>query len=424
MKKYIIFLLALFFCLGVSSENSHPSKEELKASCREIQNKLNMLKSLKDSIICEQINKLKELKDTNFVSIELEKSNVKIFEGFQEILEMIPDVYARDTSDNIALIQFEYLVKSYSNYCTAIFKDGSRTISISNDFRKTIEDINKSIHKIKKELDPNENEDVETSIEDPTKTDNPEGINFIIWILLALIILLYVIVVVFAFFVKNEFKNSGKETSEALESSGNIINLRITNLQEKIDKLNIYNGFKGVLSNTASSHNMRQHELNNLKKELQEEINEVKTELKKITETSTHLQGEGCSKNSMSIGQGEESHSNKPQNNTITPNIKGLFAQLQSDGTFKTYDEDKETAFYIIMPDSSSKTTGTFSLKELTPESMKTAIDDRNNLLYKACDIEQTTTNPRRIKVEASGIAEKEGNKWCVKEKAKISLVD
>jgi len=382
-----------------------------------------MLKSLKDSIICEQINKLKELKDTNFVPIELENSNVKIFEGFQEILEMIPDVYARDTIDNIALIQFEYLVKSYNNYCAAIFKDGSRTISISNDFRKTIEDINKSIHKIKKELDPNENEDVETSIEDPTKTDNPEGINFIIWILLALIILLYVIVVVFAFFVKNEFKNSGKKTSNALKLSENI-NQKIINIQEKIDRLNVNNGFKGVLSNTASSLSIGQHELNNLKKELQKEINEVKTELKRITETGTQLQGEGSSKNSMSIGQGEVSRPDTPHNNTIKPNIKGIFAQLQSDGTFKTYDEDKETAFYIIMPDSSSKTTGTFSLKELTPESMKTAIDDRNNLLYKACDIEQTTTNPRRIKVEASGIAEKEGNKWCVKEKAKISLVD
>lgn len=412
MKKYIITFFILLSCLVISAQDKL-SREELKSQCIILQNEVNKIKGKIGDIQIKQIEKLNELGIRNYHPNELSQLNQVICDGFEEILQTIPKVYDRDTTSNIAIKQLDELHRTFSKYCTSISKDD--TISISGDFQKVIEDVTKEIVEIKAELKVSD--DAGSTSEKSNIIDNVEGFFSVKWVMLALIFLQYLIVFTLIFFVKKKFKDT-------LYSSIKGINQKIASLQETIDKLNSNVGSKGLLNSINSSHSFGQNELNNLKQELQNEINKVKNELKIIKESAAHFRVEGGSNNTKNIGQDAVSNSKNPQKNTKTSHINGLFAQLQSDGTFKIYEEDKETAFYIIEPDSSSKTSGVFTLKELTPESEKSAIDNRNNLLFMACDIEQTTNNPKRIKVEAYGIAEKNGNKWHVKEKAKISLVD
>lgn len=405
-------------CLGVYAQNKQPSIEELKSYCKSMQNNLNILESKIDSIHLMQMEKLKELADTAYNINTLKQSNIEIYKGIKEVLKIIPDVYAEDTTNNIALVQFGVLQESYNKYCTTIFNDN--TISIKDNFRIIIEDVSKKINEIKEKLKADE-----SYSDEPLTVDSREGLSIEIWIILALIILLYVIVITLII-SDTKIRNNLTQHIGIFNKSDESINDKIEKLREKIENLPIGDSkSRGGRNTSPGSSSIGQNELNELKSELQNKINEVKTELlNKITHLNDHSQPDSHKVGVTRTECSDTIYSNTPQNSTAKPAVKGLYAQLQENGSFKTYDDDRNNAFYIITPNFSSETTGEFFLKELTPETAMAAIDGRNSLLIPACEIINTSGNSRRVKMESPGIAEKRGNEWYVKEKAKISLVD
>lgn len=427
MKRLFITLWVLIACLSISAQNKFPSQKELQEECKKILNGLNVLNANLDSIHNAQMMRLSELRDTNYDIDSLKLSNKQVFDGIKEVLILIPQVYVKDTTNNIALVQFDVLVGTYNDYCKAVSISNSG-ITISDNFRDVIKNANKKISEIKENLGEKE------IIEQPQEEDNPNSrstlynikdIPLEVWLILALNAILVVFGVILII-SHNKMHQRLERHSRAIKEFGGSndlsnIETQINNLKKDIDNLRYYGTIKNTNKNSNSNHStVGLYDLNKLKTDLLGEIDKIKADLERLKSSNTPSYIGTTNPNLT-----EQTKTSDLSNDQSHPQIlKGMFAQLQGNGSFKTYDSDRPNAFYIIKPQSASGTIGEFSLKDLTPESSKVAIDDRNSLLVAACEIVETSANPKKIKVESFGTAEKRGNEWYVKDKAKISLID
>lgn len=426
MKRLFITLWVLIACLSISAQN-YPSRKELQERCKEIQNRLNFIEVKLDSIHFAQIKKLRELEVDDYNIDSLKQSNQHVFDGIKDVLLLIPQVYAKDTTNSIALAQFEVLVGTYNDYCKAV-DIGQKSITISDNFQDVIKNASKKISEIKEKLGEKE------IIEQPQEEDNPNSrstlynikdIPLEVWLILALNAILVVFGVILII-SHNKMHQRLERHSRAIEEFGGSndlsnIETQINNLKKDIDNLRNYGTIKNTNKNSNSNHStVDLYDLNKLKTDLLGEIDKIKADLERLKSSNTPSYIGTTNPNLT-----EQTKTSDLSNDQSHPQIlKGMFAQLQGNGSFKTYDSDRPNAFYIIKPQSASGTIGEFSLKDLTPESSKVAIDDRNSLLVAACEIVETSANPKKIKVESFGTAEKRGNEWYVKDKAKISLID
>lgn len=410
-------------CLGISAQN-YPSRKELQERCKEIQNSLNFIEVKLDSIHFAQIKKLSELKVDDYNIDSLKQSNQHVFDGIKDVLLLIPQVYAKDTINSIALAQFEVLVGTYNDYCKAV-AIGQKSITISDNFQDVIKNANKKISEIKEKL--REKEIIEPSQEEDNQDnrstlDTFKELPLEFWLILALNFILFVLGVILII-SHNRVHKRLDEHDKALRSIEEFdiikdIKKRIKELEQKDQKSTNYNTRGGVISNTNSS-TIGRYDLDKLKSEMLGEIRSLKEEIERLK--SSAITSSLKTPNASSIDQKKVSDLGNEQSQPKA--LKGIYALLQGNGSFKTYESDRPNAFFIIAPNSTG-TTGEFSLKELTPEFAKSAIDDRNSLLVAACEIVETSANPKKIKVESFGTAEKRGNEWYVKDKAKISLID
>lgn len=425
MKRLFITLWVLIACLSISAQNKFPSQKELQEECKKIQNGLNVLNANLDSIHNAQMMRLSELHDTNYNIDSLKQSNKQVFDGIKEALILIPQVYVKDTTNNIALVQFDVLVGTYNDYCKAVSISKSG-ITISDNFRDVIKNANMKISEIIENLGEKER------IKQPQEEDNQNSrstlynikdIPLEVWLILALNAILIVLGVILII-SHNRVHKRLDEHGKALRSIGEFdiikdIKKRIKELEQKDQKSTNYNSTRGgVISNTNSS-TIGRYDLDKLESEMLGEIRSLKEEIERLK--SSAITSSLRTPNASSIDQKKVSDLGNEQSQPKA--LKGIYALLQGNGSFKTYESDRPNAFFIIAPNSTG-TTGEFSLKELTPEFAKSAIDDRNSLLVAACEIVETSANPKKIKVESFGTAEKRGNEWYVKDKAKISLID
>lgn len=426
MKRLFITLWVLIACLSISAQN-YPSRKELQERCKEIQNRLNFIEVKLDSIHFAQIKKLSELKVDDYNIDSLKQSNQHVFDGIKDVLLLIPQVYAKDTTNSIALAQFEVLVGTYNDYCKAV-AIGQKSITISDNFQDVIKNANKKISEIKENL--GEKEIIEQSQEEDNQDnrstlDTFKELPFEVWLILALNAILFVLGVILII-SHNKMHQRLERHSRAIKEFGASNDLskfqkQISDIKEDIANLRYSGTIKSTNKNSNSNHStVGLYDLNKLKTDLLGEIDKIKADLERL-ESSNTPSYIGTTNPNLT----EQTKTSDLSNDQSHPQIlKGMFAQLQGNGSFKTYDSDRPNAFYIIKPQSASGTIGEFSLKDLTPESSKVAIDDRNSLLIAACEIINTSANPKKIKVESYGTAEKRGNEWYVKDKAKISLVD
>ena len=425
MKRLFITLWVLIACLSISAQNKFPSQKELQEECKKIQNGLNVLNANLDSIHNAQMMRLSELHDTNYNIDSLKQSNKQVFDGIKEALILIPQVYVKDTTNNIALVQFDVLVGTYNDYCKAVSISKSG-ITISDNFRDVIKNANMKISEIIENLGEKER------IKQPQEEDNQNSrstlynikdIPLEVWLILALNAILIVLGVILII-SHNRVHKRLDEHGKALRSIGEFdiikdIKKRIKELEQKDQKSTNYNSTRGgVISNTNSS-TIGRYDLDKLESEMLGEIRSLKEEIERLK--SSAITSSLRTPNASSIDQKKVSDLGNEQSQPKA--LKGIYALLQGNGSFKTYESDRPNAFFIIAPNSTG-TTGEFSLKELTPEFAKSAIDDRNSLLVASCEIVETSANPKKIKVESFGTAEKRGNEWYVKDKAKISLID
>lgn len=422
MKKITFAFLALVSCYGVFAENRYPSREELKVECKKMKNGINSIESKIDSIHYKQIEKLSEQKDTNYSIDSLKLSNVEIYREIREILQMIPVVYAKDTTDNTALLQFQKLVGLYQKYYSATFNGTDTVISISGDFKTTINTVSLGLSEINETLKPYYDDSLESSDEETIEDYSSEGFSHEIWIIFALIFVLFVLEIMLIV--------SNRNINRILST----VNLTLDEIYDPVarkvripreDKPIENSRFKPERVSIVESHNIGQKEFEKIKSNLLDEINVLKEELDNVKKTLSQHISESKSLNLLEKEQSSIiAHSNEVNSPTTKPVVKGLYAQLQENGIFKIYDSDRQNAIYIITPKPSSETIGEFSLKTLSLETAKAVIENRQLLLMPACEIMYTSANPQQIKVESPGIVEKIGNEWRVKEKARISIMD
>lgn len=410
MKRFYITLWVLSICLCINAQIKFHSQKELQEHCDEIQDKLDFIEDILDTIYNAQIKKLKELNVTDYDIDTLKQSNQHVFDGIKDILRLIPKVYEKDTTNSIALEQFYALAGTYNEYCqaVAISKEG---ITISDNFQKVIENANTKIADIKKELGAKET--IEQSPEEESNNnrntlDRIKEIPLEYWLILAfnaILMILGIILIIKMHQRLDRHSHAIKEFNDFKKNVDNHGNCGIT---------------KSASKNSFTNHStIGQHDLDKLRTDLLGEINKIKDEIARLKPSTTHLIKKT---NTNHAEQTKNSDSSNEQDKPKT--LKGMYAQLQENGSFKTYDSDRTNAFYIISLNNTSNTVGEFSLKDLSPEIAKAAIDDRNSLLVAACDIIETSANPKKIKVKSFGTAEKRGNEWYVKDKAKISLID
>lgn len=218
-------------------------------------------------------------------------------------------------------------------------------------------------------------------------------------------------------------KSAIKEIRENHSSSNPNIENRIHTLEQKLSNLSYsQNGKKSNISvETRTGVDMLTVkteiksalaiELGNFKKEIEDKLNQA-------SYTSNNVQ----QKIPSPTEKKETTETNKATQSK--PNVPPLYAQLQSDGTFRVYDNDNRNSFYLIFPSSNGASTGTFTLKEMDEATLLSAIEGRAQLLDPACVTIKTELKPRKIEVNEHGSVSKQGNIWRIESQAKISLVE
>lgn len=432
MKKVLLIVFAYFLAFPAFAGNGTVSVKDLKERCKRVQNDVNILKNQSDNIKNAQISKLKD-SGTPYKLDELEQLNDDIINESLELLNIIPEYYLRDTVSNKALIAHDDIISVINDYIKINYNI-NREIEISDSFSISIlKEKLRKIHALKEELQA-EITGIESPIDKGSSLDSVHYREIIIWggvglIVLVIFILVYVI-------ISLKKLNSLVDNHDYILKGKDSYNLEtdIKNLKMDVSSLKNANGEdKG---NKRHNQNNSINNYLNSKELIEGLLIKLLPEIRNIV--SSQIQdviGEKI-QNPSELGKNDTSpiiYETEDNNGSIKkereqkiqppkPKVKPLYAQLQNNGTFKVYDDDKRTAFFVIIQDSSEASTASFELKELNADDMQSAIANRTTLLTPACDIESITPTPKKIKVLQSGTAIKNGKDWTVKEKAIISL--
>lgn len=441
MKKILLFhIFLLFSCVITAQENN--GTYNVQQHCEELLKKFQVIDARK--------TKIKQKAQIVYTdSVQLKEFNAELDSVLvlcEKILKEAPNAYekAKDQDTGVEYARsalqnvHEYITKSLDEFFTKTEDFNTKkisydlsTIRLSKEYLGMV--LEAYIPILSSNYDDISRITSTGNVENGTNTgetpNNRETLDYIkelpleFWLILALNAILIVLGVILII-SHNRVHKRLDEHGKTLRSIGEFdiikdIKKRIKELEQKDQKSTNYNSTRGgVISNTNSS-TIGRYDLDKLESEMLGEIRSLKEEIERLK--SSAITSSLRTPNASSIDQKKVSDLGNEQSQPKA--LKGIYALLQGNGSFKTYESDRPNAFFIIAPNSTG-TTGEFSLKDLTPEFAKSAIDDRNSLLVAACEIVETSANPKKIKVESFGTAEKRGNEWYVKDKAKISLID
>lgn len=439
MKKILLFYICLLFSCVITAQESNATYT-VPQQCKELLKNFQVIDARK--------TKIKQKAQIVYTdSVQLKEFNAKLDSALvlcEKILKEAPNAYekAKDQDTGVEYARsalqnvHEYITKSLDEFFTKTEDSNTKkisydllTIRLSKEYSEKILDayipiLSSNYDEISRITSTGNVEDKEINGTNTGETpNNRETLDYIkelpleFCLILALNFILFVLGVILII-SHNRVHKRLDEHGKALRSIEEFdiikdIKKRINELEQKSKNPANNDSLRGGGVSHSNS------DLNNLRTEILGEIKKLKEEIGRLKSSANT--SFGGIPNANSTEQKIAASSRNEQNHPKT--LKGIYAQLQGNGSFKTYDSDRTNAFFIIVPNSTG-TIGEFSLKELTPEIAKLAIDDRNSLLIAACEIVETSANPKKIKVESFGAAEKRGNEWYVKDKAKISLVD
>ncbi len=428
MKKVLLFF-STFLVASLSLANEGYQVEKFGMSCERIKNNIESLKQFKDSIISKASNVFTQ--ETNGQEIlNLQAKNDSVFKWSSEIIELSKKRFDAQPNDTFPKLAVQTVDECCQEYFKAISKNVQTIKELTNE---SIEidtysiHVLDSCHQVLLDIKNNFTGDVSkanevTTSEQAAETESTNGKDYLVYIILGVLVLC----ILFLVFVIISLKQLGKTLqSQRKRLKGVYDRLEVIESWHEKQKQQQDNNKNAPKKNgtTSATPNPCTVDVQKLEKRLSR-LEQKMTAMSTKNERS--LFDELNSDTEPNTTQ-EVRPTEKPQvpDNKLPskPKAKPLYAQVQNNGNFKVYEDDKQQAFFVITPDEPGAGTGTFTLKELNAETKREAIDNRNGYLGPACDIESISGNAMDIKVIEPGKVVRTGNDWRVSKKAKIALV-
>lgn len=406
------------------ADRSLPSKDDVVNECKQFQNSLNEFEFIITDIEDKEIEFLKN-KNIEYDYNELRSDNKNFIDSLSAVLSVIPNFYAKDTTDNLALVVFKTIQKSYQSYVDAVYKKNK--IFIREDFWVVLKSSISSFHQQYTRLTPSqkiaegiaEGNNHESQSSDASEQDSPKTkiIEILVYIALALSALSIIISVIIFLTLK--------KLSDRLDRHRDAID----NVNTKVDDIKDsqkHDGSNRYRSNnyTPSSPTLSSTQIDKLKEEILSSCLAKISSIYKVnslpeitSNASTNISASPIPVPSIPVPS-----MNQPKKEKIEVKKQEyiMYAELRTNGTFKVAESDNGNAFFIIKLNDPNAKTGTFELKSLSKESVSAAIENRQLILMPACDL--TSIGQNNLKTDQPGIAEKVGNEWKVIAKAKVTI--